>query len=82
LDINGIRGNVPIIKWGGSATPQDNKDLSATILNLYNAGITISDDSLNDLSDQLGLLVEKLDEKTPIASKRVIEEKLGQDLKE
>jgi phage gp29-like protein len=59
LDINGIKGNTPRIVWGGSSSSSDNKDLSITILNLANAGIAVSEDSMDDISTQLGFSVEK-----------------------
>ena len=61
LDINMIKGASPNIVWGGSSTPQDNKDLSITLYNLYQSGITVSDESIDDLNVQMGLQLEKME---------------------
>lgn len=59
LEINMIKGKVPSIVWGGGNTPEENKDLSITILNLYNAGIQVTDESLEELSEKTGLILER-----------------------
>lgn len=59
LQINNIKGEVPKIVWGGSSSTADNLALSTTIENLHNAGIEVSDESMDDLSTQLGFIVFK-----------------------
>jgi len=57
LQINGIKGNMPNIVWGGDSE-SDLKDLSSSILNLSNAGIKPSPDSLEALSEKFGFKLE------------------------
>ena len=76
LEINGIEGNCPRIVWGGSSSMEDNKNLSATILNLYNAGLEVDDNSIDDLNTQLGLQVKKMESlPAPEEQKLPVEEK-------
>lgn len=57
LSINGIKGECPHIVWGGSNTPDENQTVATTIYNLAQAGLTIDDDSLDELSTKMGLKI-------------------------
>jgi phage gp29-like protein len=59
LDLNGIKGRPPIITWMGNTTSEEKVQISNAIKNLKDAGISIADDSMNDLSDQFGLRLMK-----------------------
>ncbi len=61
LDINGIKGNTPIISWGGD-NELDSLTLSNTISNLKNAGIQPTDDAIEQLSENFGFTIEKIDD--------------------
>jgi hypothetical protein len=52
-----IKGATPSIVWGGTSTPEENQTISTTIANLANAGFTIDDSSLDDLSTRMGLKI-------------------------
>ena len=60
LEVNNIKGQPPIISWGESNTA-DAKDLSTTILNLYNAGIKPDNDAIEKIGEKLGFTVEKME---------------------
>ena len=59
LAINMIPGATPNIVWGGSSTPEECLTISSTIQNLANAGFTVDDSSLDDLSTKLGMKIER-----------------------
>lgn len=61
LEINNIKGAVPQIVWGGSSSTQDKVNDSIMIMNLKNAGIELSDDSIDDLSIKTGYKFIKTD---------------------
>ena len=57
LDINMIKGATPNIVWGGSNTPDENQTVATTIYNLFQAGLTVDDDSLDELSTKMGMKI-------------------------
>jgi len=57
LKINGIKGNVPNIVWGGDDII-DIKDLSISLSNLANAGIRPTQEAIEGLGEKLGFQVE------------------------
>ena len=58
LDINGIKGQVPNIIWGGDES-EDTIKLSSTIKNLNDAGYELSPESIENLSEKFGFSFSK-----------------------
>jgi hypothetical protein len=52
-----IKGATPNIVWGGSNTPDENQTVATTIYNLFQAGLTVDDDSLDELSTKMGMKI-------------------------
>ena len=55
--INGLKGQVPHIVWGGD-DPTDVKDLSISLNNLSQAGIKPTEDAIEGLGEKFGFPVE------------------------
>lgn len=61
LKWNGLKGHCPTITWGGQASSDDNKVISETILNLFNAGLEPTEESMEILSEKLGFTVQRIE---------------------
>ena len=82
LEINGIKGNIPSIIWGQSASSTETVQLSNTLNNLKLAGIKPSEESLNDLSIKFGFQLEFINnsmENKPLNDKPNAKNKLVND---
>jgi phage gp29-like protein len=59
LEINGLQGDV-YITWAGGNTINENKIVSETLVNLNNAGLEPTDDSIEILSEKLGFTIQRI----------------------
>lgn len=60
LDINGIKGNCPNIRWGSAATAKETLDISTTLKNLKMSGLEPTDDAVESLGTTFGYPIQRV----------------------